>query len=91
MTVRQQVLAKPPVVQEMLKIIATHHGLDESREVFNDSMEAHFQHALELWGRMVAGVAGICSEVQLAEVLIYKLRTNPEYGWSNILRKGANA
>ncbi len=91
--IRELVLQKPAPVQEMLRILATRHGLDATMPDFLSSIEDHFRAALKGWQEITAKFAiefpGY-SEVQLAEMLIERLRNEPQHGWSRILRGNAN-
>lgn len=94
--VKQEVRRRPPVVQQVLRIIATKRslGIDERIEVEDEARHAAaFERALVEWdGWLAAARAEFpdVGEAELAEGIVAKLRAEPKYGWDRILRGRAN-
>lgn len=91
LSIREQVLRKPGPVQEVLKILATRHEIEQPFAAYMDNIENHMAWALENWQQNVVLAENVgISEVEFAEAVIQKLRKEPQHGWSKILRGKAN-
>lgn len=92
--IKQQVRRKPPVVQEVLRIIATKQSLERDHRGEIDDAEGVllFAGAMREWDRWVDMARGVTdvSEAELAETIVSRLRRDPAHGWDRILRGRSN-
>lgn len=90
--IRSHVLRRPPAVRELLRIIATKMSVEDGVEVDEDEGARMFARALREWDEVFDQAREITeiSEASLAELVIDRLRKNPEHGWDRILRGKAN-
>lgn len=92
--IRDLVRRKPPVVQQVLRIIATKQSLerDDRVEIDGDEGARLFAGAMREWDRWVEMARGVTevTESELAEVIVARLRKDPAHGWDRILRGRSN-
>jgi len=87
-TFREQILSRPPVVQEMLKILIVRLGVEPGNESL--SHEDLTPKAVSWWESIYAEANGVIpvTETDLAEELISRVRRQEV--WGKILRGNSN-
>jgi hypothetical protein len=93
-SVKAAVRRRAPVVQQVVRMIATKRSLGRAErvELDADGREALFAAALREWDEWVAAARELTeiSEAAFAELVVERLRRDPKHGWDQILRGRAN-